>query len=223
VDEFVRAVFSRFPNVLLQWEDFSSDKASNLLAKYRENYLCFNDDIQGTGATVLAGVLGALRLQRRPPEDIRSLRVAVVGAGSAGIGVAQALHMAMQQAGLSAKAAYSNFYILDQDGLQSKARFSSLTEEQMAFARADLPDGMALEEVVEQAKPHLVLTCPRHVRDMCMHMSSGEAAPRPRPLGQARHHLRGCDPQDGGRRRAADRDAALEPDLLLRDHARGGV
>ncbi|EOD08133.1 mitochondrial malic enzyme [Emiliania huxleyi CCMP1516] len=155
VDEFVRAVFSRFPNVLLQWEDFSSDKASNLLAKYRENYLCFNDDIQGTGATVLAGVLGALRLQRRPPEDIRSLRVAVVGAGSAGIGVAQALHMAMQQAGLSAKAAYSNFYILDQDGLQSKARFSSLTEEQMAFARADLPDGMALEEVVEQAKPHL--------------------------------------------------------------------
>mmetsp|Transcript_48944 Transcript_48944/g.158555 ORF Transcript_48944/g.158555 Transcript_48944/m.158555 type:complete len:602 (-) Transcript_48944:307-2112(-) len=157
VDEFVRAVFSRFPNVLLQWEDFSSDKASNLLAKYRENYLCFNDDIQGTGATVLAGVLGALRLQRRPPEDIRSLRVAVVGAGSAGIGVAQALHMAMQQAGLSAKAAYSNFYILDQDGLQSKARFSSLTEEQMAFARADLPDGMALEEVVEQAKPHLVL------------------------------------------------------------------
>jgi len=166
VDEFVRAVFSRFPNVLLQWEDFSSDKASNLLAKYRENYLCFNDDIQGTGATVLAGVLGALRLQRRPPEDIRSLRVAVVGAGSAGIGVAQALHMAMQQAGLSAKAAYSNFYILDQDGLQSKARFSSLTEEQMAFARADLPDGMALEEVVEQAKPHLVLICPRHVRDM---------------------------------------------------------
>ena len=148
-----------------------------MLAKYRENYLCFNDDIQGTGATVLAGVLGALRLQRRPPEDIRSLRVAVVGAGSAGIGVAQALHMAMQQAGLSAKAAYSNFYILDQDGLQSKARFSSLTEEQMAFARADLPDGMALEEVVEQAKPHLVLICPRHVRDM-------SATCRPRYLGK---------------------------------------
>ena len=65
VDEFMKSVFARFPSALVQFEDFSSDKASALLSKYRDKYLCFNDDIQGTGATVLAGVLGALRMQRK--------------------------------------------------------------------------------------------------------------------------------------------------------------
>ena len=61
VDEFIQAVRHRWPNVLIQFEDFSSDKAQKLLNKYRDEVLCFNDDIQGTGATTLAGVLGGLR------------------------------------------------------------------------------------------------------------------------------------------------------------------
>ena len=157
VDEFMKSVFARFPSALVQFEDFSSDKASALLSKYRDKYLCFNDDIQGTGATVLAGVLGALRMQRKAPDSIRDLKVVVVGAGSAGVGVAQALHMAMQQAGSSFKTSASNFYVFDQDGLIGKSRFASLTEEQMSFARSDLPDGLSLEDAMDQIKPELIL------------------------------------------------------------------
>ena len=63
--------------------------------------LCFNDDIQGTGAVCVAGVLGALRIQQKPAEAIKDLKIVVVGAGSAGIGVAGALRSAMIQAGAS--------------------------------------------------------------------------------------------------------------------------
>jgi len=129
VDEFVQAAFRRYPNMLLQFEDFSSDKASKILAKYRDEYLCFNDDIQGTGATVLAGVLGALRMQGRPPEAIKDLKVAVVGAGSAGIGVAQALHAAMVEAGMpSAAEAAKNFMVFDKDGLIGTSRTGQAEE-----------------------------------------------------------------------------------------------
>jgi len=157
VDEFVQSIFTRYPQALLQFEDFSSDKASTLLGKYRDRYLCFNDDIQGTGAVVLAGVLGALRMQRRPAAELVNLRVAVVGAGSAGIGVAQALHSAMVQLGMNSKMAAENFFVFDQCGLLGKSRYSSLTEEQMFFARSDIADGSALEAVIEQVKPDLVL------------------------------------------------------------------
>uniref|UniRef100_A0A7S4B0Y2 Malic enzyme n=1 Tax=Chrysotila carterae TaxID=13221 RepID=A0A7S4B0Y2_CHRCT len=157
IDEFMQAVYSRYPSVLVQFEDFSSDKASTLLAKYRDRFLCFNDDIQGTGATVLAGVLGALRLQRRPPSDLGKLRVAVVGAGSAGVGVAQALRMAMEQNGINSKKAAENFYMFDANGLLSKSRYATLTEEQMSFARGDMQDGMSLEAVIEEVRPELIL------------------------------------------------------------------
>ena len=157
LDEFMQAVFARYPNTLLQFEDFSSDKASALLAKYRDRYLCFNDDIQGTGATVLAGVLGALRMQQKPPEAIKDLRVVVVGAGSAGMGVAQALQGAMVEAGASHKQSLANFHIFDHGGLLGKSRFATLTEEQMEFARADIPDGLTLEEAIGDIKPHIIL------------------------------------------------------------------
>ena len=113
----MQALYRKFPSTLLQFEDFSSDKASTILAKYRDNVLCFNDDIQGTGATVLAGVLGALRMTAKPPEAIANLKVAVVGAGSAGIGVAQSLHSAMVEAGCvgGRAAAAKNFMVFDKD------------------------------------------------------------------------------------------------------------
>jgi len=158
VDEFVQALFRRYPRTLLQFEDFSSDKASILLDKYRDEYLCFNDDIQGTGATVLAGVLGALRMVKKPPEAITQLKVAVVGAGSAGIGVSQALHMAMVEAGIpgGAAAAAQNFMVFDKDGLIGATR-TGQTDEVMTFARSDLPDGMSLEDALAAEKPQLIL------------------------------------------------------------------
>ena len=109
---------------------------------------------------MLAGVLGALRMQGRPPEAISQLKVAVVGAGSAGIGVSQALHSAMVEAGIPGgyKAAAANFMVFDKDGLVGKGR-KGQTEEVMVYARdhPDLPDGMDITAAIEQEKPQLIL------------------------------------------------------------------
>jgi malic enzyme len=91
----MRAVNRRWPNVLVQFEDFSNENAMPILEKYRYKYLCFNDDIQGTGAVTLSGVLSALRLRGSQMEDLAKERIVVVGAGSAGTGVANSLAWTM--------------------------------------------------------------------------------------------------------------------------------
>lgn len=115
------AVRFRWPNVLVQFgaarraarrtpptspltataaEDFSSDKAATILQKYRMDFLCFNDDIQGTGATTLAGVLSALRAAGGGGGSLGEQRIVVVGAGSAGLGVATTLLQGMVHKGM---------------------------------------------------------------------------------------------------------------------------
>merc|ERR1712224_595963 len=84
VDEFVSAVTSRWPKVLIQFEDFHSGVANALLERYRYTHLVFNDDIQGTAATVLGGVYGALSLRDKSPADITQQTFVFAGAGSAG-------------------------------------------------------------------------------------------------------------------------------------------
>jgi len=84
VDEFMHAVFSRWPDVVVQFEDFESSKASALLEKYRHKYRVFNDDIQGTGCVTLAGLLSAAH---NAGGSINDLRIVCAGAGSAGLGV----------------------------------------------------------------------------------------------------------------------------------------
>lgn len=116
VEEFMHAVRFRWPNVLVQFEDFSSDVAQTLLDKYREHHLCFNDDIQGTGATTLAGLLCALRAKGESVNALGDQRIAIVGAGSAGIGIAQTLKEAMIEQGRSAEEAKKAFFVLDQFG-----------------------------------------------------------------------------------------------------------
>lgn len=116
IDEFMNAVRYRWPNVLVQFEDFDSSVAQRLLDKYRENHLCFNDDIQGTGATALAGLLGALRAKGENVDSLGKQRIAIAGAGSAGIGIAQVLYEAMLEQGYSEEIAKDAFYIVDQNG-----------------------------------------------------------------------------------------------------------
>ena len=152
VDEFMQAVRHRWPNVLVQFEDFSSDKAQNLLDKYREDHLCFNDDIQGTGATTLAGVLGALRAKGADVNSLGDQRIVVAGAGSAGIGVAQVLMQAMMEQGRTEEEAKNAFYIVDQDGLLGKDRIDQMSREQAVFAR-DEDGGLSLLDVVKKFKP----------------------------------------------------------------------
>jgi malic enzyme len=116
VDEFMEAVRFRWPNVLVQFEDFNSNVAQILLDKYRDRHLCFNDDIQGTGATTLAGVLSALRSKGDSVNALGEQRIVIAGAGSAGIGIASVLKDAMMEQGKTEEEAKNAFYILDYKG-----------------------------------------------------------------------------------------------------------
>jgi len=156
VDEFMQAVRHRWPNVLVQFEDFSSDKAQILLNHYRGDHLCFNDDIQGTGATTLAGVLGALRAKGEVVNDLGKQRIVIAGAGSAGIGVAQVLQQAMIEQGRTPEEAKDCFFVVDATGLLGVEQDASLSPEQRAFTR-EVDGGMALDEVIKKYKPTMLL------------------------------------------------------------------
>ncbi|ETV72632.1 hypothetical protein H257_12382 [Aphanomyces astaci] len=153
VDEFMRAVRHRWPKALVQFEDFSSDHAADVLHAYRLKQLCFNDDIQGTGATVLAGALSACLRVNTP---LKEQRILVLGAGSAGLGVSTTLLQGMLQEGAKLDDARKRFYVFDQFGLLGESR-TDLTSGQQFFARPDLTDKTSLLDVIKQVKPTMIL------------------------------------------------------------------
>jgi malic enzyme len=114
VDEFVRAVAHRFPRALLQWEDFKKDAAFQLMDRYRDVLPSFNDDVQGTAAVVLAGVLAGCRATSTP---LLEQRVVILGAGAAGIGIARLLRSALLRAGASPEHAHRAVAMVDLGGL----------------------------------------------------------------------------------------------------------
>ena len=114
VEEFVAAVEDRWPNALLQWEDFAGENAGRLLDTYRDRLCTFNDDIQGTAAVAAGTLLAAIGVTGIP---LRDQRIVLFGAGSAGCGIASLILDAMVAGGLSEEEARRCFYAVDRDGL----------------------------------------------------------------------------------------------------------
>lgn len=122
VDEFVNAVKERCPRALLQWEDFKKANAFDLLDRYRAALPSFNDDIQGTAAVALAGVMAACRVKGEP---IAKQRILILGAGAAGIGIATQIRDAMKRGGLDGHALKGAIALVDTKGLLVEGRKES--------------------------------------------------------------------------------------------------
>jgi malate dehydrogenase (oxaloacetate-decarboxylating) len=114
VEEFVQAVKGRFPRAILQWEDFKKLNALNLLERYRRVLPSFNDDIQGTAAVAGAGMMAGARLTGTP---LREQRIAILGAGAAGIGIARLIRAALVHEGVMGEALTRATACLDSHGL----------------------------------------------------------------------------------------------------------
>jgi malate dehydrogenase (oxaloacetate-decarboxylating) len=126
VEEFVAAIGEVFPGALLQWEDFRKDNASRLLNRYRDRLPSFNDDIQGTGAVCLAGVIAALT---STGGDMAEQRAVVLGAGAAGLGITRQLSGAIRAAGGDAHPVA----VLDSRGLLVGANFRDDYKTELAW------------------------------------------------------------------------------------------
>ena len=133
VEQFVQAVKQELPGTCLQWEDFATPHARPILQRYRDALLTFNDDIQGTAAAALGTVLGAVNVTGKSLKD---QQIVMLGAGSAGIGVADGLRAALQGAGLSEQEARSHFWVVDKDGLLHSGR-KDLSPEQSVYAQPE--------------------------------------------------------------------------------------
>ena len=149
IEEFVVAVKEVFPKALMQWEDFGNTTAFHLLKRYRSRLPSFNDDIQGTAAVALAGVIGALRLTK---STLAQQKILFLGAGEAGTGIADLFITAAQAEGLSEAEARARCWFVDSKGLLVKNRGDVLAEHKVPYAH-DHPFIATLAEAVNVLKP----------------------------------------------------------------------
>jgi len=162
IEAFISAVVKRWPRVLLQWEDFAKNNATRMLDRYRDRLCTFNDDIQGTAAVATGALLAAINVTGVP---LTEQRVAVLGAGSAGCGIASLIRAAMRDAGLSESEAATRFFMVDRDGLLLEG-MTGLAPFQLPFLQKKAvigdwklshPDKIGLLDVVRNARPTVLI------------------------------------------------------------------
>jgi len=151
VEEFVTAVQSRYPDALIQFEDFLTPNAYALLTKYRNRVLCFNDDIQGTAAVALAGVYSSTRITGIP---FRDLRIMFLGAGSAATGIADLMTTAFVDEGVKPEEARRHLWFVDVNGLVVKSR-TDLMAHNLPYAHEAEPMGFV--DAINTVKPHVLI------------------------------------------------------------------
>ncbi len=181
VDAFVAAVQRVYPEAVLQWEDFARGNARRLLDRYRDQLCTFNDDIQGTAAVTLAGLLAATDATGIP---LREQRIVMLGAGSASTGVADLLVLAMMEDGATEAEARGRIWLLDSHGLVHTGR-TDLNTEKARFAQpawtpaGDSAQPLDLLEVIRHVRPTVLIgTAARKgafseeaVREMARHVT----------------------------------------------------
>jgi malic enzyme len=162
VDAFVRGVQEVWPGCVIQWEDFKHYNALRILDRYRDVVPSFNDDVQGTAATVLAGILAGLRRLEQP---LTLQRIVLVGAGAAGIGIGRLLRAAMREEGMSDAEIGLRLVLVDSRGLVHSTR-ADLDETKRSLAVSpeaalayglDLTAVSTLSDVVERVRPTILV------------------------------------------------------------------
>ena len=151
IEEFVTAVKDKYPKALLQFEDFSTLNAYRLLARYRNQILCFNDDIQGTAAVALAGIYGAIRITKMALKD---LRVMFLGAGAAATGIGALMAAAMAEEGLPEAEVKRRLWFVDRRGLVTQDQ-PYLSAHKRPFAQNQ--PAMDFETALRAHKPHVLI------------------------------------------------------------------
>jgi malate dehydrogenase (oxaloacetate-decarboxylating) len=162
IDAYVTAATKLFPHALLHWEDLGAGNARRILDRYADSCCTFNDDMQGTAAVVFAAILAAIRVSG---AGLRDQRVVILGAGTAGMGIADMTRDAMVREGLSREEAARRFWALDRDGLLTDDRTAELRDYQVPYAQpAGEVSGWAgptgvigLTEVVAHARPTILI------------------------------------------------------------------
>ncbi len=162
IEAFVAGVIHQFPNVLLQWEDFSKNNAARLLERYQDRLCTFNDDIQGTGAVTLAGLLGAMKMIG---AKLSEQRIAILGAGSSATGISDQLVSGMMSEGLSAEQARGALWLIDSQGLIHTGRTGLKTFKQkyaqpierLAEWELAQPAHATLHDVVKNTQPAILI------------------------------------------------------------------
>ncbi|MGI5818371.1 MAG: NAD-dependent malic enzyme [Armatimonadota bacterium] len=187
IEAFVQGVKRNCPGAVLQWEDFSRERAWHNLERYRDGLPSFNDDIQGTAAVVHAGLLGALRRAERP---LIGERIAVLGAGASGVGVASAIIAALQAEGLSFEEASAQVLVFDSRGLVLTNR-ADLPEYKRRIAHdpevvsdwgLDPEGDLSLERVVAAARSGVLIGLSGHPGALPESVVRGMAAEHERPI-----------------------------------------
>ncbi len=176
IEEFIQAVKSRFPNALLQFEDFATPNAVKLLERYRDELLCFNDDIQGTAAVAVAGLIASTCVTKKALSDQKFL---FFGAGSASTGIGALLVKALQREGLSEQEARDRLFYINRKGLVTQHHADSLGSHLLPFAK-DMAD-MSFDETLREVRPDVLIgasgTPGVFTRDVIEFMGSIHEAP----------------------------------------------
>ncbi|KAL9003684.1 MAG: hypothetical protein Q9188_003465 [Gyalolechia gomerana] len=154
MDEVMIALNEKWPGIVVQFEDFKNPFPA--LERYQPKYTCFNDDIQGTGAVVLAGIINAVKKSGVP---VKGQRAVFMGAGSAGVGVAKQIVEYFMRKGLSEDQARECFWLVDTKGLVTNDRGDKLAEHKVYFSRDDNAGKQykTLADVVNYVKPTILM------------------------------------------------------------------